>query len=156
MPLNFVTLSAESLREGRALTACAQGLLRGGQATLHAAADGAWFLIGGERTRAVVWRVRTDAGALVADELWRDETIQGWSVSSTVDEEGDALFVTLERGEGREIEVTRIALDGDTRVDRLSFTCPSPARRHSTQMSVSGGAYLLTRVGSCAHLWQLG
>ncbi|HYD72722.1 MAG TPA: hypothetical protein VEF55_06260, partial [Candidatus Binatia bacterium] len=73
-----------------------------------------------------------------------------------VSEAQDLLFITAARGEGRQIEVTRITLDGATRVDRLSFACPNTARGHSTQFSATGGAYLLTRVGSCAHVWQLG
>lgn len=160
MPVSLVTLAADTLTAGEALTGCAPGMPNAGQATLHDAGDGSWFLIGGVRTAAMVWRVRVTNGALVADGLWRDDTFQGWSALSTVDETTGDLFVTAARGPAGDAEIIRIARDGATRTDRLAFTCPSTARHYSAVLSKSGPAHLLARVangpGSCAHLWRLG
>lgn len=156
MPLNLITLAADTLSHGEALTGCAQGMLRTGQATLHDAGDGTWFLMGAERTRVIVWRIRVAGGALIADELWRDESFLGWSALSTVDAATSALFVTSARGPSGNVEVTRITREGATHTDQLAFSCPSTARQHAAQLSESGQAHLLARVGSCAHLWRLG
>lgn len=153
MPLSLVTLAAETLAQQEALTGCAQGA---GKATIHDAGDGTWFLIGGARTSAMAWRVRVADGALVAEELWRDESFQGWSALSTVDEASGDLFVTAARGPAGDLEVIRISRDGATRTDHLTFTCPSAASRYSALLSASGPAHVLARVGSCAHLWRLG
>lgn len=157
MPLSLVTLAADTLAQQEALTGCAQGA---GKATLHDAGDGTWFLIGGARTSAMAWRIRVARGALVAEELWRDESFQGWNALSTVDEATGDLFLTAARGPAGDVEVIRISRDGATRTDHLTFTCPSSARQYSALLSESGPAHLLARVtngpNSCAHLWRLG